>query len=131
MECPGHKKVKAVMERQTAVVYKHHTAGCLPCQNATAKNPQTRWRRKGTAAPRPELAAHLPGRPSPPATSPAPPGDPEGNESYETEGMPSSCVYMHSPLPKTQFFNHNAFGMDSKCDKAFTPDLLSTPSAGW
>jgi hypothetical protein len=62
---------------------------------------------------------------------PAPTGDPEGNASYEIDGMPSSCVYMHSPLPNTQFFNHNAFAKDSKRDKDFIPDLLSTPSAGW
>jgi hypothetical protein len=129
VEFPGHKKVKATMERHPAMVYQNHTAGCLPCQNGTAKNPQTRWRRKGTAAPPPEPAAPLPGRPSPPGTPPAPPGDTEGHESYEIEGMPSRCVYMHSPLPNTQFFNHNAFAKDSKRDKDFIPDLLSTLSA--
>jgi hypothetical protein len=36
---------------------------------------------------------------------------------------------MHSPLPNTQFLNHNAFAKDSKHDKDFIPDLLSTPSA--
>jgi len=70
-------------------------------------------------------------RPSPPRTPPAPPGDAEGNESYEIEGMPSRSVYMHSPLSNTQFFNHNAFAKDSKRDKDFIPDLLSTLSAAW
>jgi hypothetical protein len=51
IEFPGHQKVKAAMERHPAIVYKNHTAGCLPCQNGTAKNPVTRWRRKGTTAP--------------------------------------------------------------------------------
>jgi hypothetical protein len=60
-----------------------------------------------------------------------PPGDAEGNERDEIEGMASSCVYMHSPHPKTQFFNHNAFAKDSKCDKDFIPDLLSTLSGAW
>jgi hypothetical protein len=83
VEFPGHQKVKAVMERHPAMVYKNHTANCLPCQNGTAKNPQTCWKHKGTAAPPPEPAA------PPPGTPPAPPGDPEGNESYEIEGMPS------------------------------------------
>ena len=125
VEFPGHQKVKAAMERHPAMVYKNHTAGCLPCQNGTAKNPQTRWRRKGTAAPPPEPAA------PPPGTPPAPPGDAEGNESYEIEGMPSRCVYMHSPLPNTQFFNHNTFAKESKRDKDYNPDLLSTLSAAW
>jgi hypothetical protein len=53
------------------------------------------WRRKGTAAPHPEPAAHPPGKP------PAPLGDAEGYESYEIDGMPSRCVYMHSQLPNT------------------------------
>jgi hypothetical protein len=113
------------MERHLAMVYKNHTAGCLPCQNGTANNLQTCWRRKGTGAPPPELAAPPPGTPH------APPGDTEGNESYEIKGMPSRCVYMHSPLSNTQFFNHNAFAKDSKCNKDFIPDLLSTQSAAW
>jgi len=116
VEFPGHQKVKAAMEQHPAMVYKNHTAGCLPCQNGPAKHPVTRWRRKGTAAPPPEPAAPSPGTP------PAPPGDPEGNESDAKEGMPSSCVYMHSPLPNTQFFNHNAFAKESKRDKDFIPD---------
>jgi hypothetical protein len=28
-------------------------SGCLPCQNGTAKNPQTCWISKGTGAPPP------------------------------------------------------------------------------
>jgi hypothetical protein len=125
VEFPGHQKVKAAMERHPAMVYKNHTAGCPPGQNGTAKNPVTRWRPKGTAAPPPDPAA------PPPGTPPAPPGDAEGNERDEIEGIPSSCVYMHSPLPNTQFFNHNAFAKESKRDKDFIPDLLSTLSAVW
>jgi hypothetical protein len=113
------------MERHPAMVYKNHSAGCLPCQNGTAKNLVTRWRRKGTAAPPPEPAAPLPGTP------PAPPGDAEGNERDEIQDMPSRCVYMHSPLPNTQFFNYNAFAKESKRDKDFIPDLLTTLSAAW
>ena len=119
------------MERHPAMVYKNHTTGCRPCQNCTAQNPQTRCRRKGTAARPPEPVEPRPGRPWPPGTLPAPPGDAEVNEYYGIEGMPSSWVYMHSPLPKTQFFNHNAFAKDSKRDKDIIPDLLSTPSAAW
>jgi hypothetical protein len=103
VDISGHQKVKAEMERHPAMVYKLHTAGCLPCQNGTANNPVTHWRHKGTAAPPPEPVAPLPGTP------PALPGDAEGNKSCEIEGTPSRCVYMHSPLPITQFFNHDAF----------------------
>jgi hypothetical protein len=38
---------------------------------------------------------------------------------------------MHSPLPNTQYSNHNAFAKDSQRNKDFIPDLLSTPSAAW
>jgi len=123
--------VNPTMERHPSMVYKNHTAGCLPCHNGTTKNMETRWRRKETAAPPPEPAAPLPGRQSPPGTPRAPPGVTEGNESYQIEGMPSRCVYMHSPHPITQFFNHNAFAKDSKRDKDLIPDLLSTLSAAW
>jgi len=131
VEFPGHNKVKAAIERHPAMVYKNHTAGCLPCHNGTAKNPQTRWRCKGTAALPPGPAAPLPDMPPPPGTPPGPPGDTDGNESYEIKGMPSKCVYLHSPLPITQFFDHNAYAKDSKRDKDFIPDLLSTLSAVW
>jgi len=131
VEFPGHKKVKAAIEGHPAMVYKNQTAGCLPCQNGTAKSPQTRWRRKGTGTPLPELAAPPPRMPPSPGRPPALSGDTDGNESYEIEGMPSRCVYTHSPLPNTQFVNHNAYAKDSKRDKHSIPDLLSTLSTAW
>jgi len=131
VEFPGHKSVKATMEWHLAMVYKNLIAGCLPCQNGTAENLQTRWRRKGTAAPLPEPVPPLPGRPSSPVMPPEPPGDTEVNECYEIEGMTSTCVYMYSPLPITQFVNHNACAMDSKRDKDSIPDILSALSAVW
>jgi len=113
------------------MVYKNHKAGCLPCQHGTARDQQTRWRHKGTAARPPQLAAPSPERPPAPGTPPAPPVDAGGNGHYHIEGMPSKCVYLHSPFPNTQFFNHNAYAKDSKCDTPFIPDLLSTLSAAW
>jgi hypothetical protein len=53
VEFPGHKKVKAAIKRHPAMLRHNQTSGCLPCLNSTAKNPQTRWRRKGTGAPTP------------------------------------------------------------------------------
>jgi hypothetical protein len=85
------------------------------------RNHHTSTRTGGTSAP----------KASPPETPPAPPGDAEGNESYQVEGMPSSCVYMHSPFLNTQLSNHNAFPKDAKSDNDFIPDLLITPSAVW
>jgi len=62
---------------------------------------------------------------------PAPPGDNDGTQSYEIEGMPSNCVYLHFPLQNSQFFNHNAYAKDRKRDEDFIPDLLSALSAAW
>jgi hypothetical protein len=73
----------------------------------------------------------LPGMPSPPGTPPSPLGEPEGNKNFEIEGILSRCVYMHSSLPNTQCFNHNAFAQHSRCDKDFISDLLSTLSTVW
>jgi len=48
---PGHRKVKAAIERHPAMVYENQPDGCLPCQNGTSNNPGTHWRRKGTGTP--------------------------------------------------------------------------------
>jgi hypothetical protein len=123
--------VKAAIESHPAMVYKNHTASCLLCQNGTANNLQTCWRHKGTAPPLLDPAAPPPETTPLPGTSTAPPSDVYRNESYEIEGMPSKCVLLHSPLPNTQFFNHNAYAKDIKRDKDFIPDLLSKLSAVW
>jgi hypothetical protein len=121
--CLGCNNVKAAIERHQAKVCENHMASCLPCQNCTAKYPQTRWRGRGISSPPPEPAASSLGTPHAPA------GDNDRNESYEIDGMPSRCVYIHSPLPNTQLFNHNAYAKDSTQDKEFISDLLSTLSA--
>jgi len=113
IEFPGHKQAKAATERHPALAYKNHTDCCLPCQNDTTKHTQTHWRRKGTGSPPPEPAAPPPGTPLSPGMTPAPPGDTDRNECYEIEGMPSRCVYIHSPHPNTQSFKHNAYAKDS------------------
>ena len=43
VEFPGHKTVKAVIQRHPAMLRQNQTASCLPCQNGTAKYPQTCW----------------------------------------------------------------------------------------
>ena len=50
VEFPGHKHVKAAMERHPAILLENQTDGCVPCQNGTVQNPQTHWRRNGTGA---------------------------------------------------------------------------------
>jgi len=94
VEFPGHNKVNAALERQPAMVRENETDGCLPCQNRTAKNPETRWRRKDKGAPPPRRA---PPRPE----SPPVPSDDNGRS--ETEGMPPTYVYIHTSLPNARF----------------------------
>lgn len=48
VELPGHKSVKAVIEKHPSMIYENHLIGCLRCQNNIARNPATRWKRKGT-----------------------------------------------------------------------------------
>jgi len=48
---PGHNKVKAVIQTHLAMLHRNQTSGCLPCQNGTAMNLQTRRGCKGTGAP--------------------------------------------------------------------------------
>jgi hypothetical protein len=92
IEFPGHNKVKAAIQRHTEMLHHNLTSGCLSCHNGTAKNPQTRWRGKGTSAPppvqhrvrTPEPTPHLPG------TSPAPPA-PTGNTSELNLLMSTIC----------------------------------------
>ena len=82
VEFPGHKKVKAAIQRHPAMLRHNQTPGCLPCQNGTAKNPQTRWRRKGTGAPPPARRRVRTPEPTPlpPGTPPAPTGNTSGAE---------------------------------------------------
>jgi len=129
VEFPGHKKVKAVIERHLAMVYKNHTAGYLPCQNGTRKNPQTSRRCKGTGTPLPGSVAPLPRRSPPPGGPPAPAGDTDGNESYAIDGIVSSRVYTQSTVPNTQYFNCDTYAKDSKHDQEVIPDFLNILSA--
>jgi hypothetical protein len=53
VEFPGHKMVKAAIQRHPAMLSQNQTSSCLPCQQGTAINSQTHWRRNGTSAPPP------------------------------------------------------------------------------
>ena len=53
VEFPGHKSVKAVIERHPAMLCQNHMPRCLSCPDGTAKNMPTRWRYKGSGAPPP------------------------------------------------------------------------------
>jgi len=50
VEFPGHNKVNDAIARHPAMLRQNQPPGCLPCQNGTAKNPQTSWRNTGPGA---------------------------------------------------------------------------------
>jgi len=66
VEFPGHKEVKVALQRHPAKLRQNQTSGCLPCQNGTAKNPQSRWGRKGTGTPPPNRRREPTPEPTPP-----------------------------------------------------------------
>ena len=127
VDFPRHKKVKAGIETHPAMLCQNHTNGCLPCPNGTAKNLQTRWRRKGTGAPppdwhrqpTPDLTPCLPGMPH------IPPGVKQGAECPKCNHLPPRYVYSHTPLPSAQFFNLDAYAKDSQPDTDYNPDMLT------
>jgi hypothetical protein len=143
VEFPGHKKVKAAMECHLAMIRQNQLDGCLPCQNGKARNPQTRWKRKGTGAPplvwlRQRTPNPMPsptgtpsplGTPSLPGTPPVPPRLIQGNKILQTDYSPAANADSHVALPKTQGVNLDALAEDSLNDDDFDPELLTDESA--
>ena len=63
--------------------------------------------------------------PHPPETPLVQPGKNEPAHLSEIEGVPPGYVYIHSPVPLAQLFNHDAYAKDRKRDMDFDPDLLT------
>jgi len=97
VEFLGHKQVMAAIEIHPAMILQNHTSGSLPCQNGTAKNLHTRWRRTGTGAPAPTRR----GRPAPhlPGTPPAQTGNNTGAQPSQIVNSLAWYAYSHSSLP--------------------------------
>jgi hypothetical protein len=78
------------------------------------------------APPPPQLRQLTPEpTPHPLGPLPVPPGDNEGAHISEIESVLHSSVYIHTRLPRTQFFNLDAYARDRKQDTDFNPDLLT------
>jgi len=123
LKSPGHKEVKAAMERHPAMLHQHHTSRCLPCQNCTAKNLQTGWRRKGTGAPPPALRRQL--MTSLPGTPPAPTGNNSGAQSSQMVNLLAGYAYSHTSCTCAEFSNLDASAQDSQHNTDFDPDTLT------
>jgi len=123
VEFPGHNQVKTAIKRRPAKLYQNQTSGCLPCQNGTAKNPQTRWRRNGTVAPppdrhrerTPELTPPLPGMP------PAPTGNTSTGQPSQIFHLTARYTYPNTALPCTEFFHDE----DTEHDTDFDPHMVT------
>jgi len=63
VQFPGHRQLKTAIESYLAMVHEKVSDGYFLCQNDTAKNPQTCWRRKATGGPPPEQASPEHGTP--------------------------------------------------------------------
>jgi len=93
VEFPRHRKAKAPMERHLAMVHENQTDGFLPCENSTAKNPQTCWQCERLGAP------PLEPTPPPPGIPPVQAGENEGAQSSENEGVTPRYVHIRTSLP--------------------------------
>jgi hypothetical protein len=128
VEFPEHKHVKAAIQRHPAMLRQNQKSGCLPCQNGTAKNTQTRWTRKGTNAPPPARRREPIPEPtaSTPGTPPAPTGNTSGVQPAEIINLPAAYRYSHTALPSAEYFEDDE---DTKHDTDFVPDMLTDESS--
>jgi len=123
VEFPWHKKVKVAIQGHPAMLRQNQTAGCLPCQNGTSKNPQTRWRCKGTGAPppdgrrepTPEQTQPLPGTPL------APTGNTSGVQPSQIQHLTAGYADSNTALPCAECFNDE----ETEHDMHFDPDMLT------
>jgi len=124
VEFPGYETVKSMMERHPAMLPENQMDAGLPCQHCIAQNRQTGWRRKGTGAPPPERLGQPTLEPTPhsPATPFVPPAHNKPAHLFQIKGLPPGYVYIQSPLPSAQCFNHDAYTKDRERDDDFDPD---------
>jgi len=122
--------VKVEIERHPAMLNQNHTPGCLPGQNGTASNPQTRWRCEGTGAPLPNRYQKQNPAPTPeptppvPGTPPASNGDTSGAQSLAIINLPAEYANSHTSLPCAESFTLNTSAQDSEHNRDFYPDML-------
>jgi len=133
IEFPGIEMVNTATARYPAILCQNQTDGCLPCQNGTAKNPQTRWRRNGTDSsppdqcrlPTPQPTTPLPRVPSPTRTPPTSPGNNAGAQHSQMVNLLAVYRYWNSSLPRAECFALDAYAQDSQHDINFNPDMLT------
>ena len=124
VEFPGHKTVKAAIQRHPAMLRQNQKSGCLPCQNGTAKNPQRCWRRKGTGTPPPDQRRERTPELTPPLPSmpPTPTANTSEVQPSQIVNLPAGYTYSHhTALPCAGFFDDE----ETEHDTYFDPDMLT------
>jgi len=123
VEFPGHRRVKAAIERYPPMRRQNQTYGCLPCQTDTTKNLQTYWRRNVTGASPPDRRREQTPEPTLllPGTPPTPTGNTSGIQPSQIVNLPAGYTYSHTALPCVEFFNDEY----TKQDTDFDPDMLT------
>jgi hypothetical protein len=123
VEFPGHNMVKAAIQRHPAMLRHNQTSGCLRCQNGTAKNPQTRWTRKGRGAPPPARRRVRTPVPPPPSTGTltTPTGNTSEAQPSEIVNLPARYTYSHTAFPCAEF---SADDEDTEYNSDFDSDML-------
>jgi len=130
VEFPGYNKLKAAIARHPAMLRQNQTPGCLSCQNGTAKNLQTRWRRKGTGAPPPNRRRQQNPEPTPeptpslPGTPLASTGNSSGDQCLEIINMLAGFTYLQNSLPCAESSALDASAQESEHEIDFDPDML-------
>jgi len=130
VEFPGHKKVWAAIERQPAMLCQNHMPGFLSCRNGTAKDSQTRCRRKGTGAPPPirrrQNTLELPPEPTRPlpGTPPTSTANTSGAHCLKIINLPAGYAYSHISLPCAESFTLDSSAQHSEHDTDYDPDML-------
>ena len=130
VEFPGHKKVKAAMERHPAMLRQNQTPGIHLYHKGTAKNLHTLCRRNRTGAPLPNRRRKATPEPTPDpipsllGTSPASPGNTSGSQHLEIINLLTGYVYSHTSLPCAESFTLNRSAQDSEHDTDYYPDML-------
>jgi hypothetical protein len=103
VENAEYRNGKAAIARHLETVCDNQTDTCYPCQDGTAMNLHLGSWHQAWYAPVPEPAPPLPTFP------PVPLSDNTGAQSSEIGGVQPGSVYINTPLPNTQFFNHDAY----------------------
>jgi hypothetical protein len=130
VQFPGHKQVKAAIERHLAMLCHNHTPGCLLWQNGTRYNPQTHCRCKKPGAPPPNRRRQQTQEPTPEPTSSLPKtpsattSDTSGARHLDLINSLAGYAYLLICHSCAKSVTLEISGQDSEHDTDYDPDML-------